>query len=157
MSDNASGQNKSGLTLDEIIEEAMTHLDFGPEVMICLEPDGFFCDMKPEELELARASIVFLGYRLLLMYRLKRSNARESSGGWVAYRHFRFEIYKEIAGVLEICGTEDERIDEVRRLYKVASSAEDEDEAYREKIHGIMEDFEERYGLDAENIGIVFI
>lgn len=146
-----------GLKLDEIIEDAMTFLDFGPEAMTCAEPDGYFCDVEPEELELARASIVYLGYRLLLMYRIKHGNVIGNPGGWVGVRHYESEIRKDIARTLGIRGAEHNRIEEVKRLYKVASKAEDEDEEYSEKLRGILEDFEERYELDPANLGILFI
>ena len=145
------------LKLDEIIEDAMTFLDFGPEVMTCTEPEGYFCDMEPEELELARASIVYLGYRLLLMYRIKHGSVIGNPGGWVGVRHYESEIRKDIARTLGIRGAEHDRIVEVKRLYKVASKAEDEDEAYSEKLRGILEDFEERYDLDPANLGILFV
>ena len=145
------------LKLDEIIEDAMTFLDFGPEVMTCAEPDGYFCDMEPEKLELARASIVYLGYRLLLMFRIKNGNVIGNPGGWVGVRHYESEIRKDIARALGIRGAEHDRIDEVRRLYKAASEAEDKDEAYGEKLRGILESFEERYDLDPESLGILFV
>ena len=145
------------LTLDEIIEDAMTYLDFGPEVMTCAEPDGFFCDMEPEELELARASIVYLGFRLLLTHRMERSSAYESPGGGVAMSHYSTEIRKDLARVLGIQGSEYDRIAEVKRLYKVASEAREENEEYQGKIDGIMQDYEEEYELDANSLGIVFI
>ena len=145
------------LTIGEIIEDAMMYLDFGPEVMTLAEPDGYYCDMEPGEFELARASIAYLSYRLLLMYRIKRGNVRGNPGGWVGVRHYRFEIYEDIARVLDVRGTQDERVDEVRRLYKVASGAWDENEEYRRKIDGIMQDFEESHELDPKNLGIVFI
>ncbi len=135
----------------------MTFLDFSPEVLVLEESDGFHCDMTPEESELARASIAFLGHRLLLTYRMKRSGAYRSNGGWVAMRHFQSEIDKEIAQALGIRGAERDRIAEVRRLYKVARKAVDEDETYRKRVYGIMEDFENDYDLDAGRLGIVFI
>ena len=146
-----------GLTIGEIAEEAMDALDFGPEVMTCCEPDGHLCDMEPEALELARASIAFLAYRLLLMYRIKHGNVRGNPGGWVGVRHYRFEIYEDIARVLGVRGTRDERVDEVRRLYKVALEAWNGDETYRDKMASIMQDFEEEYGLDPDSLGIVFM
>ena len=145
------------LDLGEIIEQAMDWLDFGPEVMTCCEPDGYFCDMEPEELELARGSIAYLGYRLLLMYRMKRSNAYKSPGGGVAFTHYNSEIRKDIASVLGIRGSEYDRIAEVKRLYKIADKAWDEDEKYRDKLDSIMQDFEERYDLDPKSLGIIFV
>lgn len=144
------------LTLGEIIDDAMTFLDFGPEVMMLAEPDGFYCDMEPEEFELARASITYLGYRLLLMHRMKRADPPRSAG-WVAMNHYRSEIYMELADALGIRGPQDDRINEVRRLYKVASRKWDEDEGYRDRIESIMQDFEEDYGLNEGSLGIVLI
>ena len=148
--------DERGLTLEEIIDDAMTLLGFGPEVMVLAEPDGFCCDMEPEEFELARASIAYLGYRLLLMHRMKRADPPRSAG-WVAMNHCRSEIYKELADALGIRGPEDDRINEVRRLYKVASKKWDENEGYRDRIESIMQDFEENYGLEAKSLGIIFI
>ena len=143
--------------MDEIIDDAMTFLDFGPEVFTLPEPDGFSCDMKPDEFELARASVAYMGYRLLLMYRMKKSDAYRSPGGGVAMNHYSNEIRQEIADALGISGPSSSREDEVKRLYKIASKTEDEDEAYRRKIGSIMEGFMEDYDLDPNNIGIVFI
>lgn len=144
------------LELGEIIEDAMTFLDFGPEALTCCEPDGCFCDMEPEELELARASIAYMGYQLLLEYRMKKSNAHQSAGGWVAKRHFESEIRREIASVLGIRGTFDERNREVKRLYAIARKAEENGD-YNISLDGIIQDIEEKYDLDAESLGIVFI
>ena len=145
------------LTIDEIIEDAMMVFDFGPEVLTCAEPDGHFCDMEPDELELARGTIVYISFRLLLMDSIKYSEASGGPSGWVAARRFQFEIWEEISRVLGARGTERERIDEMKRLYSVSSDAQNEDEAYRDKVDNVMRDFEERYGLDPESLGILFI
>ena len=144
------------LTIGEILEDAMMYLDFGPEVMTLAEPDGYYCDMEPSAFELARASIAYLSYRLLLPYRMKQAN-QANPGSWVAMRRYQDEVYEEIASVLSVSGTRASCIDEVRRLYKVASKTRDEDEAYRNKIDGIVQDFEENYELDPKNLGITFI
>ena len=157
MDESKREQEERELTLGEIVEAAMDALDFGPEVMTCCEPDGCFCDMEPEALELARASIAYLAFQLLLMYRIKYGNVRGNPGGWVGVRHYESEIRKDIARVLGARGTQAERTDEVRRLYKVALKAWNEDESYRDKLAYIMQDFEEEYGLDSNELGIVFI
>ncbi len=145
------------LTIDEIIEDAMMVFGFGPEVLMCVEPDGHFCDMEPDELELARGTIVYLSFRLLLMERMKHGEASGGPSGWVAARRFQFEIWEETSRVLCARGTESERIDEMKRLYSVSSDVQNEDETYREKVDSVMQDFEERYGLDPESLGILFI
>ena len=91
------------------------------------------------------------------MYRMKKSDAYRSPGGGVAMSHYSNEIRQEIADALGISGPSSSREDEVKRLYKIASKTEDEDEAYRRKIGSIMEGFMEDYDLDPSNIGIVFI
>ena len=125
--------------------------------MTCCEPDGCFCDMEPEALELARASIAYLAFRLLLMYHIKHGNVRGNPGGWVGVRHYESEIREDIARVLGIRGTQDECVREVKRLRKVASGARDEDGSYRDKLSGVMQGFEEDYGLDAGELGIIFV
>ncbi|MBQ9000375.1 MAG: hypothetical protein IJ087_00785 [Eggerthellaceae bacterium] len=157
MDENANKQSERELTIDEIVEAAMDALGFGPEVMTCCEPDGCFCDMEPAELELARASIAYLAFQLLLMHRIKHGNVRGNPGGWVGVRHYESEIRKDIARVLDVRGTQAERTGEVRRLYKVASRAWNEDESYRDRLACIMQGFEEEYGLDSSELGIVFI
>ena len=157
MGEETTAQEKRELTLGEIIDDAMTYLDFGPEVFALPGPDGFSCDMEPEEFELARASVAYMGYRLLLMYRMKRSSAYRSPGGGVAMSHYSYEILQEIADALGISGPSRSREDEVKRLYKVAGKAEDEDEEYRRKIGSIMEGLMEDYDLDPSSLGIVFI
>lgn len=157
MDENANKRSERELTIDEIVEAAMDALGFGPEAMTCCEPDGHFCDMEPEALELARASIAYLAFRLLLVHRVKHGNVRGNPGGWVGERHYESEISKDIARVLGARGTQAERTGEVRRLHKVASKAWNEDEAYRDKLAGIMQHFEEEYRLDAGELGIVFI
>ena len=157
MDENADKQDEHELTIGEIAEEAMDALDFEPEVMTLAEPDGRLCEMEPVEFELARASIAFLAYQLLLMYRIKHGNVRGNPGGWVGVRHYENEIRKEIASLLGVRGTQVERIDEVRRLYKVALAAWNGDEAYRDKMADVMQHFEEKYDLDEDELGIVFI
>ena len=157
MGENSSRQGERELTIDEIVDGALTYLDIEVEALSPEEPDGFHCDMTPEEHELARATIAYLSYQLLLTYRIERGNVRGNPGGWVGVRHYESETWKEIASALGIAGPEADRIDEVKRLYKVASKREDEDEDYRKRIWSVMEGFMEDYDLDANSLGIVFI
>ncbi|MBQ9004435.1 MAG: hypothetical protein IJ087_21560 [Eggerthellaceae bacterium] len=157
MGEDGKTQAERKLTIGEIAEEAMDAFDFGPEVMTLAEPDGYFCEMEPADFELARASIAYLAYQLLLMYRIKHGNVRGNPGGWVGVRHYETEIRKEIASLFGVRGTQNERIAEVRRLYRVALGAWNDDEAYREKMTDVMQRFEEKYDLDEDELGIVFV
>ena len=157
MNESTQGNDERKLTIDEIIDNAMTFLDIEAEALSPEEPDGFHCDMTPEEHELARATIAYMGFRLLLMYHVKHGNVIGNPGGWVGVRHYESEIRKEIADALGINGPSSARVEEVKRLYKVASKREDEDEEYRKRVWGVMEGFMEDYDLDASNLGIVFI
>ncbi|MBQ9001670.1 MAG: hypothetical protein IJ087_07445 [Eggerthellaceae bacterium] len=157
MDDDANKQGECELIIDEIIDEAMTYLDIEAEALSPEEPDGFCCDMTSEEHELARATIAYMGYRLLMMDRIKHGDVIGNSGGWVGVRHYESETWKEIASALGIRGSEANRIDEAKRLYKVASKREDGNEGYRKKVWSVMEGFMEDYDLDANSLGIVFV
>ena len=157
MSESIKDNGERELTIGEIIDDAITFLGIEAEALSPDEPDGHHCDMTPEEHELSRATIAYMGYRLLLTYRMKRSNAHRSAGGGVAMSHHSREIRQEIADALGISGPSADRENEVKRLYKIASKAEDEDEEYRKRVWNVMEGFIEDYDLDASNLGIVFI
>ena len=157
MDEDTRSKDESKLTIGEIVDSALTFLDFPAEVVSTDGLDGFHCDMKPEEFELARATIAYLGFRLLLMHRIKHGNVIGCSGGWVGVRHYESEIRKEIAAALGISGPSSARVDEVRRLYKLASKREDEDEAYSERVGSVMETFMEDYDLDPASLGVIFI
>lgn len=146
------------LAISEIAEDAMTFLDIEIEALEHPGGEGYPGDMTPEEVELGRAAIAYLSYRLLLMYRVKHGNVRGNPGGWVGARHYENEVRKEIAWLLGIHVDYGYKyVDEVKRLYKVACDAREADEGFAKRIDSIMEDFEERYDLDARSLGIVFI
>ncbi len=157
MNENKQSEGERELAIDEIIDDVLTFLGYPAEALSPEEQDGFHCDMTPKEHELARATIAYMCYRLLLMYRMKRSNAYRSAGGGVAMTHYSAEIRQEIADSLGISGPSSSREDEVRCLYKMASKTEDEDEVYRKKFGSIMEGFMEEFDLDPGSLGIVFI
>lgn len=147
---------EESLELVEIVEEAFSHFEYGTEVLTYPD-DGQCGDMTVEEIELGRATIAYLGTRLLLMSRMQQSGAYESNAGWVAMRKFQAEIYRELADMLGIKGAEKDRVAEVKRLYSVSSGRQNEDEDYCGKIDGFMQDFEEKYGLMTENLPVIFI
>lgn len=141
------------LAIEEVVDYALTYLDYP---LAALSPDGAGspdCGMGPGEFELARATVAYMAYRLLLMDRMGGGGA----GGGVAMARFSSEVRQDIASALGIVGPSGAREDEVRRLYKVAGAAWDADGAYRDRVASVMQDLEERHGLDAGALGIVFV
>lgn len=153
MTDAAKDRNERALSVDEVVDYALTYLDYPLDV---LDPQGAGGDMAPADHELARATIAYMGYRLLLAAHVKAGGS-PGEAGWIAANSHRFEVRDEIAGALGVGGTGQGRRDEARRLYRVASEKWDADAAYRADVGWVMRELEEKHGLDASGPEIVFV
>lgn len=144
------------LELVEIVEEVMSSFEYGPEILTYPD-DGDMGDMTTEQIELGKATIAYLAMRLLPVDRMKRSGAYKSNAGWVAMRKYEAEVFRELADFFGIEGDIDAKAKEVKRLYNTSSIAQDQDEAYREKVEWVIQSFEEKYELDPKALHIIFV
>ena len=151
-----SAEQPGKLTFGEVLAAASDEFGFDADTLVRAGSESEPCHWEPAALERARATVAFLAYRLLLMYRMKTSGAYKSNGAWVAMRHFANEIRKEIAAGLGIEGTERELYDEVHGLYGIASDLTEKDEGYRSSIDRVLETVSTRYGLNERPLGIIF-